>query len=178
MRSFAYGERERRNMKKLILWMVLWLCLTGCSRYLSQEEGYWIFFAAEETVTTGLAYTPLTYIPLESEQDKLPEALLEQLLMISSEGAGNTAFPHGTMIEKLSISENQVATITFTSHYRELTGISRVLADYSVVLTLTQLPEISGVDIRTSGGFYLEEEEKILRPEDVIFATMEEGGTE
>lgn len=161
-----------------ILTVILILLLTSCSgTSVPESKGYAIYFLSPPSNHTGPAFTPMMYSPQDTDPERLPRILITQLLQLSPEWMVSSAFPSGTSLTEVEVGEDGIAKVYFSIEYRELSGIGRVLADYGVVLTLTQLPEISGVEIYTSGAPYFEEESEILRESDLVVALLQGEGS-
>lgn len=138
--------RGRRICLLLAVLLALGLPLTGCAE---QEQGtaYAVYYLNQaEGEENALAAEKHT-LP----QDVEPvEGLLNLLLTEpQSEDLAN-AIPDGVRVRKWSI-HNGLLTVDFSSAYASLSGIDLTLADYSVVLTLTQLEEVDTVMITADG---------------------------
>ncbi len=153
---------------KILLMGILLTLITGCSSFRGAgEQSYQLYFlAGGQGVPTGSAYTTMSYAPTVPTQD-VPATLIRELLLLSAQ-FGNSAFPAGTSLSQVMVTEEGVAKVYFSVEYRELAGVEKILADYSVVLTLTQLPEISGVAVFTTGAPYLEQDPPVLRATDLV----------
>lgn len=163
-------------MKRLLAVIII-LLLTSCSHSGRAIPDYDLFFLSGSGASTGSAFTPMGYYLTGSEEGSLPEILLTQLLLLSQQ-LGNSAFPPGTSLSQVVVDEEGLAQVDFSVEYRELSGMSRILADYSVLLTLEQLPEIHQVVIYTQGTPYLAEEPAVLSREDVVEIIISQGAPE
>lgn len=83
--------------------------------------------------------------PLETAQ-----TLLTALLRGPDSDAFRSPFPSGVALNAVSLKGSR-AFVDFSAPYAALSGISLTLADYAVTLTLTQIPEISIVQITVDG---------------------------
>lgn len=135
----------RRSVRVLLL-VLLVAGLAGCWEkkegttydvyYLNQSTGDEVALAAEKRT-----------LP----QDLEPAEGLLTLLLAEPEGEGLArAIPKGVTLRKWS-EHNGLLTVDFSGGYGTLSGIDLTLADYSVVLTLTQLEGVDTVMITVDG---------------------------
>lgn len=82
-------------------------------------------------------------------QEELAQRLLERLLADAPDAGVRAPMPGGTTLLSLSVLGNW-ARVDFSRQYARLAGIDLTLADYCVMLTLTQLGGVNAVSI-TSG---------------------------
>lgn len=154
----------------LLLALLLTLGLTGC---LQQEQGtaYAVYYLnREEGAENALASEKRT-LP----QDTQPvEGLLQLLLTEPQSEVLEKAIPDGVRVRKWSI-HNGLLTVDFSSAYASLSGIDLTLADYSVVLTLTQLEEVDTVMITADGEMLAYRDHQRLTAEDAWSALSPEG---
>ncbi len=76
-----------------------------------------------------------------------------------------SAIPEGVTLRKWTLY-NGLLTVDFTSGYGTLSGIDLTLADYSVVLTLTQLEGVETVMITVDGEMLAYRDHQRLTAED------------
>lgn len=153
----------------LLLALLLTLGLTGC---LEQEQGtaYAVYYLnraeGEENALASEKHT----LP----QDTQPvEGLLQLLLTEPQSEVLEKAIPDGVRVRKWSI-HNGLLTVDFSSAYASLSGIDLTLADYSVVLTLTQLEEVDTVMITADGEMLAYRDHQRLTAEDAWSALSPE----
>lgn len=153
----------------LLLALLLTLGLTGC---LEQEQGtaYAVYYLnraeGEENALASEKHT----LP----QDTQPvEGLLNLLLTEPQSEDLTKAIPDGVRVRKWSI-HNGLLTVDFSSAYASLSGIDLTLADYSVVLTLTQLEEVDTVMITADGEMLAYRDHQRLTAEDAWSALSPE----
>lgn len=153
----------------LLLALLLTLGLTGC---LQQEQGtaYAVYYLNRaEGAENALASEKHT-LP----QDTQPvEGLLQLLLTEPQSEVLEKAIPDGVRVRKWSI-HNGLLTVDFSSAYASLSGIDLTLADYSVVLTLTQLEEVDTVMITADGEMLAYRDHQRLTAEDAWSALSPE----
>ena len=106
-------------------------------------------------------------------QDTEPvEGLLNLLLAEPESEDLARAIPEGVRVRKWSI-HNGLLTVDFSSAYASLSGIDLTLADYSVVLTLTQL--VDTVMITADGEMLSYRDHQRLTAEDAWSALAPNG---
>lgn len=95
------------------------------------------------------------------------EGLLE-LVMAQPRGENLTsALPEGVSLRSWTLN-NGLLTVDFSSTYGTLSGIDLTLADYSVVLTLTQLEEVETVMITVGGEMLSYRDHQRMTAEDIV----------
>ena len=79
-------------------------------------------------------------------------------------------FPRGVSLLSWDWDEEEpgVLRITLSEQYGALTDISLTLADYCIVLTLSQLEEVEGVEIRSGGHSAGYRSHQTLRADEVL----------
>ena len=102
------------------------------------------------------------------------EGLLELLLSDPQQEDLTRAIPAGVTLRRWAI-HNGLLTVDFSGSYGALSGVALTLADYSVVLTLTQLEEVEAVMITVDGEMPAYRDHQRLRPEDAWLALVPEG---
>ena len=94
------------------------------------------------------------------------EGLLNSLLSGPSEEGLLRTIPDGVTLRGWTL-ENGLLTVDFSSRYGSLSGIALTLADYSVVLTLTQLDTVDTVMITAEGDLLSYRDHQRLTAADV-----------
>ena len=114
-------------------------------------------------------------LPAEVRGDavKTAEALVTQLLAGPVDETLRSPFPAGTLLVSLEI-EGGRAKVDLSSAYRNLSGVALTLADYAIALTLTQLPEISVVNVTVRGQNLSYRGTQDFTERDVLFSTTED----
>lgn len=134
-----------KRIAALLLLLALLLTLGGCLR--RTEEGWDVYYvnqvAGEEEV--------LLPEKREIDPETSPVEGLLALLLTQPESEGLTnVIPEMVTLRQWSL-ENGLLTVDFSGSYGILSGIDLTLADYCVVLTLTQLEEVDAVVITVDG---------------------------
>lgn len=130
----------------LLLLTLLTVGLAGC--WEKREEVVYDVYYLNQSTGDEMA--------LAAEKRSLPPGMepaegLLTLLLTEPQGEGLTrAIPKGVTLRKWSV-HNGLLTVDFSGGYGTLSGIDLTLADYSVVLTLTQLEEVETVMITVDG---------------------------
>ena len=95
----------------------------------------------------------LDWQPYEGEADPGPEELLTALLAGPTQEGLASPFPRGAALRGWAWDEEEpgVLQIPLSEQYGALADISLTLADSCIVLTLSQLEGVEGVEIRSGG---------------------------
>ena len=114
------------------------------------EQDFVLYYLLEGEPAHGSA---LDWEPYPGEADPGPEELLTALLAGPTQEGLTSPFPRGVSLLSWDWDEEEpgVLRITLSEQYGALTDISLTLADYCIVLTLSQLEEVEGVEIRSGG---------------------------
>lgn len=110
---------------------------------------------------------------LQGDVKKTATALVTRLLEGPGDETLKSPFPSGTMLLSLDIAGDR-ALVDLTSVYGNLSGVALTLADYSIALTLTQLPEISVVNVTVRGKNLSYRDSQDFMERDVLFSTTED----
>ena len=139
-------------MKKraVVLCLVLAVFCTACRSQEVPVEGYQLYFVAPAGQQHGSAVVTQTW---QREEDTSAQQLLQALLDGPKQEGAASPFPDGVRIIRCEPSEQNEnhLKIVLSEQYSALTDISLTLADYCIVMTLTQLPEVDSVEIQVQG---------------------------
>ena len=141
-------SRVTRTLAALLAALVL---LAACGgREDREEQDFVLYYLLEGEPVHGSA---LDWEPYPGEVDPGPEELLTALLAGPAQEGLVSPFPRGVSLLSWDWDEEEpgVLRITLSEQYGALTDISLTLADYCIVLTLSQLEEVEGVEIRSGG---------------------------
>lgn len=127
-------------------------------------DGNWSAAAGEGALREENSAVSPGGAPLETA-----EALLAELLRGPKSENLRPAIPAGTKLSSLDLRGSR-ASVDFTSPYASLSGVSLTLADYAVALTLTQIPEISLVQITVNGQPLAYRDRQLFTARDVLLA--------
>ena len=141
-------SRVTRTLAALLAALLL---LAACGgREDREEQDFVLYYLLEGEPVHGSA---LDWEPYPGEADPGPEELLTALLAGPAQEGLVSPFPRGVSLLSWDWDEEEpgVLRITLSEQYGALTDISLTLADYCIVLTLSQLEEVEGVEIRSGG---------------------------
>ncbi|MFI3249786.1 MAG: GerMN domain-containing protein [Eubacteriales bacterium] len=134
-------------MKKCAISLLLAL-LCSCVQLEESPTTYNLYYLPRDA-TAGQGYQPMEWFPT-TDQPVTPELLLAALITPRLSDLFATPFPVGTTVIHSQLNGN-ILTVRLSWHYSELSGISRTLADYSIVKTLCQLGSVEGVVLVVDG---------------------------
>ena len=140
-----------RTVRTLAALLAALLLLAACGgREDREEQDFVLYYLLEGEPVHGSA---LDWEPYPGEADPGPEELLTALLAGPTQEGLTSPFPRGVSLLSWDWDEEEpgVLRITLSEQYGALTDISLTLADYCIVLTLSQLEEVEGVEIRSGG---------------------------
>ena len=145
--------------------------LAGCAAGGEEGEGLLLWFAADQSLqevpTAALASQPY-------QGEASVPGLMDALLDGPEAGGGLTGvIPPDTRLLDWRV-EDGIAQVDLSQPYGDLVGVDRTLADYGIVLTLSQLEGVDGVRITVNGGAPGGDDGGVLYPEDVVFSGVEE----
>lgn len=137
----------RRTLLFLLAALLPLNLLCACTQAETKREAYPVYFAAEGVK----APAALTAESRTLETGENPVDGLLRILMEGPEGETlHRTIPSNVTLLGWTLTEGTL-TADFSGRYGSLSGIDLTLADYSVVLTLCQLPEVDAVEITVDG---------------------------
>lgn len=158
-------------MKKRLFALVcaLVLLLASCAAPES-EDGWKLYFP----VASYLDGPALASQPLGMEEIPGTEDLIRRLLAGPDDDALYNPFPRGVSL-RFWYQENRILHINLSEQYGGLSGMALTLADYSIALTLCQLPGIDGVSITVENDPMPFRYRQTLSPDDVLLSDLPSG---
>lgn len=160
-------------MKRRLSLLLCVLLLSGCAPRGTpgKRENTWpVYFTTSALGSASLAAESRT-VPQGAE----PAEALLRILLSGPTGEGFTApIPAGTRLLSWSIGEEGVLTVDLSERYGGLAGVDLTLADYSIALTLCQLPDVEAVSITVEGEAVSFRDHQLLRTSDVILSGAED----
>jgi len=161
----------RRFLCILLALTCLGLC--GCSAEPAEpKEGEYALYFREADLNAaagGDALRPEYRAIAEGDTEATVQALVEALLAGPSDATLAPLIPTGTALLSTRVNGSR-AEVDFSSIYGFLSGVDLTLADYSIALTLTQLPEILSVRVTVRGQDLEYREASVLRARDVLLS--------
>ena len=157
-----------RTVRTLAALLAALLLLAACGgREDREEQDFVLYYLLEGEPVHGSA---LDWEPYPGEADPGPEELLTALLAGPAQEGLVSPFPRGVSLLSWDWDEEEpgVLRITLSEQYGALTDISLTLADYCIVLTLSQLEEVEGVEIRSGGHSAGYRSHQTLRADEVL----------
>ena len=157
-----------RTVRTLAALLAALLLLAACGgREDREEQDFVLYYLLEGEPVHGSA---LDWEPYPGEADPGPEELLTALLAGPTQEGLTSPFPRGVSLLSWDWDEEEpgVLRITLSEQYGALTDISLTLADYCIVLTLSQLEEVEGVEIRSGGHSAGYRSHQTLRADEVL----------
>ena len=157
-----------RTVRTLAALLAALLLLAACGgREDREEQDFVLYYLLEGEPVHGSA---LDWEPYPGEADPGPEELLTALLAGPAQEGLASPFPRGVSLLSWDWDEEEpgVLRLTLSEQYGALTDISLTLADYCIVLTLSQLEEVEGVEIRSGGHSAGYRSHQTLRADEVL----------
>ena len=164
--------------KRLCLSLVLLLLLPGCRREEPERTPYILYFQeADLTFAAGdgafRGETVYLYDAAADTPRLLAEALMNELLKGPSDETLTSPLPPGTSLLSLEITGDR-ARVDLSAAYGTLSGVALTLADSAVAMTLSQVPEISAVQITVRGRELAYRERQVLNIREVLLSPEED----
>ena len=138
------------------------LLLLGSCSTAAEKGGYQLYFASG--LEDGSA---ILSEPYQGEADPGPRELMEALLSGPTEEELNSPFPSGVSLRSWGLEEG-VLVLNLSEQYGGLTDISLTLADYCLVLTLSQVDGVDAVQIQSAGHTYHSRSHQTMQAEEAI----------
>ena len=164
--------------KRLCLLLALLLLLPGCRREEPARTAYALYFQ-EADLTYSAGESPFrteTVYLYDAETDSAPrlaEALISELLKGPADDTLKSTLPAGTTLLSLEI-EGDRARVDLSPSYESLSGVALTLADSAIAMTLSQVPEVSSVQITVRGRELAYREQPVLNLRDILLTPEED----
>ena len=139
----------------MCLLLGLLLLLGSCSTAV-EKGGYQLYFASG--LEDGSAILSEPY-----------QELMEALLSGPTEEELNSPFPSGVSLRSWGLEEG-VLVLNLSEQYGGLTDISLTVADYCIVLTMSQLDGVEAVEINVAGQPVSYRNHQILTREEAVLS--------
>ena len=160
----------RKRLFVLVL-ALLTLC-ASCGKGTQEEQGeYQLYFTVDGGAVHGSAIETQSWGPDKGESVD-PGVLLQALLAGPAEEGLTSPFPKGLSVRWWEWDPEQPGKVRIglSEQYSGLTDISLTLADYCIVLTLSQLQEVESVEIISEGHTANYRSHQTLLPEEAVLA--------
>lgn len=166
--------------KRLSLLLILLLALPGCSGGSQQPErtAYELYYQEADLTCSagdGAFRTESIYLygaeTMTSRQ--LAEALVNELLKGPADETLKSPVPAGTTLLSLELAGG-LAKVDLSASYNTLSGVALTLADSAIAMTLSQVPEISSVQITVRGRELAYRERQVLSIREVLLSPEED----
>ena len=155
----------RKAVSALLLALLTLTLLAGCGQT-GEESGYLVYYRNQAAVDSAGAAEALVAERHTLDPSADPVEGLLELVMAQPRGE-NLTLPEGVSLRSWTLN-NGLLTVDFSSAYGTLSGIDLTLADYSVVLTLTQLEEVETVMITVGGEMLSYRDHQRMTAEDIV----------
>lgn len=167
-----------RHRLCLLPLLLLPLLLAGCQREEPARTAYQLYFQeADLTYSAGdspfrtetvYLYDAETGTPL-----RLAEALINELLKGPADETLKSTLPAGTTLLSLRIAGDR-AQVDLSPSYESLSGVALTLADSAIAMTLSQVPEVSSVQITVRGRELAYRDQQVLNIREVLLTPGED----
>jgi spore germination protein GerM len=160
--------RSRQCLAAVLL-LTLLVSLGGCGRGQEQRSELVLYFLTDSDIGHGCALGTQSCSLVSPDVDQLLAALFAGP---TQEGL-TSPFPSGVTVRSWEWDTEVEGNVKLrlSEQYSGLTDISMTLADYCIVLTLTQLEGVESVEILSSGYSANYRSHQILRPEEAMLFT-------
>ena len=165
-------------MKFRVLLLLPLLLLSGCRREEPARTAYQLYFQeADLTYSAGEAPFRTETVYLYDEEtgssSRLAGALMNELLKGPADETLKSTLPAGTSLLSLDIVGDR-ARVDLSASYESLSGVALTLADSAIAMTLSQVPEISSVQITARGRELAYRERQVLNIREVLLTPEED----
>ena len=165
-------------MKRAACLCLLLLTLTACRREEPSRSAYELYFQEADLTFAageGAFRTEAVYLYDEETQSAslLAEALLNELFKGPADETLKNPIPAGTSLLSLEITGGR-ARVDLSASYNTLSGVALTLADSAIAMTLSQVPEISSVQITVRGRELAYRERQVLNIREVLLTPEED----
>lgn len=154
----------------LLLALLLLLSACGGKEPPREEGGFRLWFAADEGQADYGHGPALDSEAYTGEDDPGPEELLSALLAGPTQEGLRSPFPRGVTLRQWSWDEERsgVLLVGLSEQYGALADVSLTLADYCIVLTLSQVEGVETVEISTQGYRASYRSHQLLDPQEAV----------
>ena len=164
--------------RRLCLLLLPLLLLAGCRREEPARTAYELYFQeADLTCSAGEGAFRTETVYLYDERTETPQQLAEALMEVLLRGPADetlkSTLPAGTTLLSLELAGDR-AMVDLSAAYASLSGVALTLADGAIAMTLSQIPEISSVQITAQGRELVYRERQVLNIREVLLTPEED----
>lgn len=144
---------RKRGCLAVFMFVLFLLAACGEGRERAEEGGVQLWFAADDRMPDYGHGPALDSQPFEGAASPEPEELLAALLAGPTQEGLRSPFPRGVTLRQCQWDEERpgVLLVNMSEQYGALTDVSLSLADYCIVLTLSQVEGVEEVEITAEG---------------------------
>ena len=151
-------------MKRIVSLLLLLLVLSGCGTS-RNGEGFQLYFQTDpEAATHGAA---ISSQPYSGKGEPGVEELFSALMNGPTQKGLVSPFPQGVTLVSWELSDG-LLTLNLSEQYGGLADISLTLADYCLVLTLSQVEGVDTVQIQSAGHTYHSRSHQTMKADEVL----------
>ena len=156
----------------LLAALALALSLSGCGGS-GDSSGVLLYFCADPARGTPHGPAILSQ-PYQGPEGPGVEELVDALFSGPTQGGLTSPFPEGLSLQGWSL-EDGLLTLSLSEQYGGLTDISLTVADYCIVLTMSQLDGVEAVEINVAGQPVSYRNHQILTREEAVLSQPGQG---
>ena len=166
----------KQRLISLMLALAMLFTLSACGGRQEEQEGLQLYFLTGGDELHGPALGSESFL---GPANPGPEELVLALLRGPGDENLESPFPAGVTLQSVEWDETQPGNLRvyLSEQYSSLSDISLTLADYSIVLTLSQLEEVESVVILADGHAIRYRSHQRLRADEVLLTDERIGGT-
>jgi germination protein M len=154
----------------LFLLLAVLLLAAGCGAHTLEGKDYAVYFLDQSNEAAQALKAESRTLDQEADQ---VEGLLQAILSGPESESLSNVIPASVSLRGWALT-NGLLTVDLSGSYGLLSGIDLTLADYSMVLTLTQLEEVEAVMITVDGQVLSYRDHQRLTAEDVKTAILQD----
>ena len=158
----------KRSLTALLL--AAMALLAGCGAHTLEGSEYPVYFLNQDA--DGVQALKAENRTLDPETEVV-EGLLQAILSGPESETLTNVIPASVSLRGWTL-QNGLLTVDLSGSYGTLSGIDLTLADYSIVLTLSQLEEVEAVMITVEGQVLAYRDHQRLTTEDVRASILQE----
>lgn len=148
------------------LLLVLSLLLAGCGSG-GKSSGVLLYFCTDPSDQSQLHGPAIQSQPYSGPSGPGVEELVGALLAGPTQDGLVSPFPQGLSLQSWEL-EDGLLTLNFSEQYGGLADISLTLADYCLVLTLSQVEGVDTVQIQSAGHTYHSRSHQTMAADEVL----------